>query len=73
MPKIKHNDHPLVEIKKSGIHGYGGYARTKISKKKRIIEYVGPQITKKQATEALEKSLNEYVFTLRNQSSKIRF
>lgn len=67
MPKIKHNDHPLVEIKKSGIHGYGGYARTKISKKKRIIEYVGPQITKKQATEALEKSLNEYVFTLNDE------
>jgi SET domain-containing protein len=67
MPKIKHNDHPLVKVKKSGIHGYGAYARTKIRKKKRIIEYVGPKITKKEAEDALTKNLNEYVFTLNDE------
>lgn len=64
MPKIKHNDHPLVEAKKSDIHGYGAYARKKIRNKKRIIEYVGPKITKKEAADAISKNLNEYVFTL---------
>ena len=63
MPKIKHNDHPLVKVEKSSIHGYGAYARTKIRKNKRIIEYVGPKITKNEAADAL-KNGNEFVFTL---------
>ncbi len=67
MPKIKHNDHPLVKVKKSGIHGYGAYARTNIRKKKRIIEYIGPKITKKEAKEALTNNLNEYIFTLNDE------
>ncbi|MDA0751108.1 MAG: SET domain-containing protein-lysine N-methyltransferase [Verrucomicrobia bacterium] len=63
MPKIKHNDHPLVVAKKSKIHGYGCYARTDIKKGKRVMEYVGPLITKKEAAKALDAQ-NEYIFTL---------
>jgi len=63
MSKIKHNDHPLVEARKSSIHGYGGYARKPIRKGKRIIEYVGPKLTKDEAAAELENQ-NEYVFTL---------
>jgi SET domain-containing protein len=63
MAKIPHNTHPLVKAKKSGIHGFGGYARKPIKKGKRIIEYTGPLISKEDA--ALElKEQNEYVFTL---------
>ena len=63
MPKIKYNDHPLVIAKKSKIHGHGCYARRDIKKGKRIIEYAGPLITKKEAAEALS-GLNEFIFTL---------
>lgn len=63
MPKIKHNDHPLVVAKKSKIHGHGCYARKDIKKGKKIMEYVGPLITKKES-EKLLKCLNEYIFTL---------
>ncbi len=67
MPKAKKkkfkNDHPLVHFKKSKIHGWGGFAKTDIRKGKRIIEYVGKKLTKKEAEQALE-DLNCYVFTV---------
>ena len=57
------NDHPLINFKKSSIHGWGGFARTDIRKGKRIIEYIGPKLTKEEADQALEDQ-NCYVFTV---------
>ena len=62
----KTNDHPLVVFKKSPIHGQGGFARAGIRKGKRIIEYVGKKLTKKEAEKALEDS-NCYVFTVNDE------
>ena len=62
-PKKFKNDHPLVLFKKSPIHGWGGFARTEIRKGKRIIEYIGPNLTKKESEQELE-NLNCYVFTV---------
>jgi uncharacterized protein len=65
MPKKKgfKNDHPLVIFKKSGIHGWGGFARTDINRGKRIIEYVGNKMTKEEAEQALEDQ-NCFIFTV---------
>jgi len=57
------NDHPLVNFKKSPIHGWGGFARSDIRKGKRIIEYIGTKLTKEEADQALEDQ-NCYVFTV---------
>ena len=56
-------DHPLVVFKKSPIHGIGGFARVDIRAGKRIIEYIGPRISKDAAQAELEKQ-NTYLFTL---------
>lgn len=56
-------DHPLVVFKKSPIHGTGGFARVDIRRGKRIIEYIGPKISKAAAQAELEKQ-NTYIFTL---------
>ena len=60
------NDHPLVKFKKSPIHGWGGFARTDIRKGKRIIEYVGRRISKKEAEQELIDQ-NCYVFTVNDE------
>jgi SET domain-containing protein len=57
------SDHPLVVFKKSKIHGTGGFARTDIRRGLRIIEYVGPKLTKAKAQAELAKQ-NYYIFTL---------
>lgn len=47
--------HPLVLVKRSSIHGRGGFARTDIKKGTWIIEYKGEKITKKEAEKRAEK------------------
>ena len=39
----------FVEIRYSKIHGNGGFAKRKIKKGRRIIEYIGTKVTKTQA------------------------
>ena len=57
------NDHPLVLFKKSKIHGRGGFARDDIRRGKRIIEYVGPKLSKTDSEIQLNK-LNYFIFIL---------
>jgi SET domain-containing protein len=57
------NNHPMVVFKKSKIHGTGGFARIDIQRGIRIIEYVGPKLTKAEAQAELAKQ-NTYIFTL---------
>jgi SET domain-containing protein len=66
MNKTFRNDHHLVVFKKSKIHGTGGFARVDIRRGKRIIEYVGPKLTKDEAEAELQK-FNYYIFTLDDQ------
>lgn len=63
MANIKNNDHPLVIVKTSEIHGFGCYARHPIKKGKNIIEYIGLRITGKEAEKELEKQ-NAFIFFL---------
>lgn len=62
-PKDNGIDHSLVVFKKSPIHGTGGFARVDIRRGKRIIEYIGPLVSKAAAQAELEKH-NTYIFTL---------
>ena len=39
-------DHLLVAFKKSAIHGTGGFARVNLQKGQRLIEYIGPKLSK---------------------------
>jgi len=57
------HDHPRVEFKKSRIHGKGGFARVDLRRGKRIIEYVGPKLTKAEAEAELKKQ-NPFIFIL---------
>ena len=43
MPRTPHE--PLFEVRRSGIHGKGGFALRRIRKGQRIIEYVGERIS----------------------------
>lgn len=52
-----------VEIRKSGIHRYGGFATRKIRKGTRVIEYKGEKIDKTESLKRCESN-NEYIFTL---------
>jgi SET domain-containing protein len=64
MPKRRQQDnHPLVIFKKSTIHGTGGFARVDLRREKRIIEYVGPKLSKAEAQAELDQH-NAYLFTL---------
>ena len=38
-----------IEVRESKIHGTGVFARTKVSKGKKVIEYIGEKITKKES------------------------
>ncbi len=60
------NDHLLVEFGKSGIHGWGGFARQKLRKGKRVIEYVGEKLTKKASDRALQYG-NCFVFCVNDE------
>lgn len=52
-----------LEIRRSGIHGTGGYARKDIPNGTRIIEYVGERISKEESTRRCEAD-NEYIFII---------
>lgn len=53
----------FVEIRRSLIHGSGGFARTRIPAGTRVIEYVGEKINKAESLRRCEAN-NEYIFTL---------
>lgn len=63
MPTRHPLDHPLVMFQPSRIHGIGGFAWVDLRKGQRIIEYIGPKISKAKAREELNKG-NAYIFTL---------
>ena len=63
MTKQGQNAHPLIAFKPSRIHGIGGFARVDIRSGKRLIEYVGPRISKADAQVELQKQ-NAYIFIL---------
>jgi SET domain-containing protein len=53
----------LVIFRESRIHGCGGFARQAIAKGRRVIEYVGERIDKRESLRRCEDN-NEYIFTL---------
>lgn len=53
----------LIYFKESKIHGLGGFAKTKITKGTRIIEYVGEKITKAESLKRCEAE-NWYIFAI---------
>jgi hypothetical protein len=62
------NERPLAEtalicLRRSAIHGTGGFARTAIHAGTRVIEYVGEKITKAESLRRCESN-NEYIFAL---------
>jgi SET domain-containing protein len=63
MTKWGQNKHPLIAFKPSRIHGIGGFARVDIRRGKRLIEYIGPRISKADAQAELQKQ-NAYIFIL---------
>ncbi|MDP4039357.1 MAG: SET domain-containing protein-lysine N-methyltransferase [Candidatus Pacearchaeota archaeon] len=52
-------NHGLILIKGSSIHGRGIFAKKEILKNKRIIEYVGEKITKKQSDKIFLQTLKK--------------
>ena len=61
VPSPSGND--LVTFGSSAIHGLGGFARTRIPKDARIIEYVGERIDKRESARRCEAN-NVYIFSL---------
>lgn len=53
----------LVEFRKSGIHGLGGFARVDIKEGTNVIEYVGRLIDKQESQRQCELE-NPYIFTI---------
>jgi uncharacterized protein len=53
----------LVEFRKSGIHGMGGFARVDIKEGTNVIEYVGRLIDKQESQRQCELE-NPYIFTI---------
>ena len=74
MAKKKQKENKWVYVKDSGIHGRGVFAKRKIPKEKRIMEYVGERISKdestRRGTEQMEKAAADdsvgavYIFDL---------
>ena len=52
------------EFKGSKIHGMGGFARKKMRKGERIIEYVGEQVSKKESARRCIEEDNRYIFQI---------
>lgn len=67
MPNRHPLDHPLVRFQPSRIHGMGGFAWVDLRKGQRIIEYIGPKISKAKGLAELEND-NAYIFTLDDDS-----
>jgi uncharacterized protein len=59
-------DASRVEVRKSGIHDTGCFAACDIRKGERVIEYVGPLISKAESLNQCESG-NVYVFTLNDE------
>ncbi len=55
----------FLEVRKSRVHGKGGYARTVIPKGQRIIEYIGKIVPWDEATEQ-EEGAHTFLFGLAN-------
>jgi hypothetical protein len=53
----------LVEFRQSTIHGLGGFAKSAVPARSRIIEYVGERIDKRQSTEHCSRN-NQCLFYL---------
>jgi SET domain-containing protein len=51
-----------IEVKSSGIHGKGVYARKRIRKDSVIIEYLGERISPDEANERYENNPSTYLF-----------
>ena len=61
-------ENPVVEtqfvvFRASPIHGIGGFAKTNIPSRTRVLEYVGNRIDKQESLRRCEKN-NEYIFAL---------
>jgi SET domain-containing protein len=63
MPTRHPLDHPLVIFQPSRIHGIGGFAWVDLRKGQRIIEYIGPKISKAKGRGEINSG-NAYIFTL---------
>ena len=50
-----------MESKKSKIHGSGLFAKEKIAKNKKIIEYIGEKITKAEGDRRSERRIKKYL------------
>jgi hypothetical protein len=49
-------DHPLVIFQPSRIHGLGGFAWVDLRKGQRIIEYIGPKVSKAKGQDEINKA-----------------
>lgn len=48
---------PLIQLRRSGVHGYGLFARDFVPQGERVIEYVGARITKAEAQRREDRRL----------------
>jgi len=57
----------LVIFRASPIHGIGGFAKTDLPRRTRILEYSGERIDKQESLRRCEKN-NEYIFALNDET-----
>jgi hypothetical protein len=55
--------HKWIRFKESGIHGWGGFARTDIPAETDVIEYVGEKINKRESARRCESN-NSFIFAV---------
>ena len=48
---------PLIQLRRSGVHGYGLFARDFVPQGERMMEYVGERITKAEAQRREDRRL----------------
>ncbi|ELR16332.1 SET domain protein [Acanthamoeba castellanii str. Neff] len=61
---MRHYDHNCVEVRMSGIHGYGVFAQTDLPKGSYVIEYIGRKMERATIFQVLSKEQGRYVFNL---------
>jgi SET domain-containing protein len=59
-------DREWIEIRSSGIHGQGAFARCSIPAESRIIEYVGERVDKAESARRCDNS-NPYIFAINDE------
>lgn len=59
-------ENSYFEVTGSDIHGWGAFAKKKIAKGKRIVEYLGEKIDKKESARRCE-DLNYYIFEINDE------